>query len=1307
MHRAPSLVSLVVAALTLVPLSRADVEPHPSMLRWPDVSATHICFVYANDLWMVPREGGVATPLASPQGMESFPRFSPDGSAIAFVGNYEGNTDLYTLAITPTGAAGNAIRATYHPGGETLCDWTSDGGLLYLTNAYAGLARQSQLFLTSPAGGMPEKLPVPYAGFGAISPDGRTLAYTLHSTDTRTWKRYRGGMSTDVWLFDLKDKTSKKITDWEGTDTIPMWIPGDNATAYFLSDCGPEHRLNIWAYDVATGAKRQITNHTSFDVRWPSPGPGADAKGEFVYQLGAELRLLSLGSGQDRAIKVAIPGDRPSLRERLVDVAPRISGASISPGAKRVAIEARGDLWSAPAKEGAISNLTRTNGVYERDPAWSPDGRWIAYFSDESGEYELWIRPSGAKPPEKKEESKKDDAKKDDGKKDAPPAPADEAKQDEASKPGSVKADAPKAAPDAPRKLTDLGPGFRFNPVWSPDSKRICFVDRSGGIFMTDVAAAVTTRVDTDPNSGQQPVAWSHDSAWLAYSRSDDHNNNECIWLYNVATGDRHRVTDPSFYSTSPAFDAKGDWLSFASIREFSAPVYSDLDTTFVYNNSMRLYMTPLRADVKNPWLPKNDEENIREEKKSDKKDDKASKDTDKKDDAKKETPALADPISGTWEGTTMAPVNNGQPVAVPFVLKISLNADGSLSGNISSAMGTASLRTGSFDKADNSFTVTISMGEADVTLTGTVRNDEANGTWTTGNASGDWTAKRTSKPGAQPEGEKKPDEAKGDDAKADDKKTDEKKTIKIDIEGFERRALTIPVAPGRFSNLRYTEDGKLLYVRSGSRGSGEGASIKIFDPNADERDEKTVLAGAGGFELAADRKKILVARGSTITILDPAAGGGKSQTVPTAGMTTRVTPREEWAQILHDAYRLFRDYFYEPTMHGVDWKGVYEHYRTLLPDCATREDVNWVIAEMISELNIGHAYVTAPGDVERGRTLGVGLLGCDFELARVEHDGKNVAAYRIARIIEGGDADADARGPLSQPGVDVKAGDFLLAVDGIELDTSLDPYAAFIDRAGRTVVLSVSDKPVLDGTERQIVVTTIASESNLRFRAWIDAKRRYVHEKSGGKVGYVYVPNTGVDGQNELFRQFNSERGRAALIIDERWNGGGQIPTRFIELLNRPALNYWAVRDGKDWTWPPDAHNGPKCMLINGLAGSGGDMFPALFRQMKIGPLIGTRTWGGLVGISGNPGLIDGGALAVPTFGYYETDGTWGIEGHGVDPDVELIDDPALMQNGGDPQLDRAVSMMLEAVTKNPYTPPKRPPSPNRAGMGLDPKDK
>jgi tricorn protease len=326
-------------------------------------------------------------------------------------------------------------------------------------------------------------------------------------------------------------------------------------------------------------------------------------------------------------------------------------------------------------------------------------------------------------------------------------------------------------------------------------------------------------------------------------------------------------------------------------------------------------------------------------------------------------------------------------------------------------------------------------------------------------------------------------------------------------------------------------------------------------------------------------------------------------------------------------------------------------------------------------------------------------MLGCDFEL--------DSGAYRVSRIVEGADWDADARGPLSQPGVDIDKGDYLLAVNGAAIDATKSPWAAFQAMAGDTVTLTVNAKPTLDGDEREVVVKLQFSENGLRYRAWIEKNRRYVDEQSGGKVGYIYVPDTGTNGQNDLFRQFYGQSNKPALIIDERWNGGGQIPDRFVELLNRPVRNYWAVRDGQDWSWPPNANFGAKCMLINGLAGSGGDCFPHYFRQSGVGKLIGTRTWGGLVGISGNPGLIDGGYTSAPTFAFYESDGTWGIEGHGVDPDIEVVDDPALMVGGKDPQLDRAIALMLEEASASPYQAPSRPQYPDRSGMGILEKDK
>jgi tricorn protease-like protein/C-terminal processing protease CtpA/Prc len=1267
-----ALIASAALAFAGAPATRPpDIQPHAMMLRYPAVSADAICFSYANDLWLVPRTGGVAMPLASPPGQETFPHFSPDGKTIAFVGNYDGNRDIYTMPLD----GGIPTRVTHHPAAESLCGWTSDGKLLFLSNGFVGLPRQSQLFTVAPTGGMPQRVPVPYAGFGSISDDGKWLAYTLHSTDTRTWKRYRGGMATDVWLFNLADHTSKKITDWEGTDTLPMW---HGTNVYYLSDdvpttpAGAAHRLNIWSYDTKTSKRERITAFGDDDVKWPSMGPGKNGQGEIVFQLGARIHLLDLATKQTTAVDVTIPGAHPTIRPRTVDESKQITGADISPSGKRVVLAARGDLWTAPAKEGFVRALTRTDGVAERDPAWSPDGKWIAYFCDAApdNEYDLWVRSA-------------------DGKSDP-----------------------------APRKLTNLGPGFRYNPVWSPDSKLIAFTDKAGGLFLCTVESGQVKQIDTDPVANQVDCSWSQDSGWLAYARADEGNEQGAIWLYNAKTGDKTRLTSSFFGCGSPTFDRKGDFLYFSSNRTFQAPIYADLDQSWVYTGTDTLLMVPLRADVKNPFLPKNDDENDKkdadekkdgEKKDGDKKDDKDKKDgsdkpadkgdkhDEKKNDKPKDDAQADDGISGTWEGRATGGGGDFPPGGLPFTLHLKRGGDGALSGTLTSGMGNGPVTGGTFDIASGALSLTIQIGDAAATLVGTVKAGEVSGTWQHGEGKGDWTAKRTASDGGGGGGGGDKDEEKKE------AKKEKPKDVLIDLEGFESRAMPLPIPAGNFGRLAVSDDNKLIYVRHAARGAGGEPGIKIFDPKDDTHEEKTVTSGAGGFDISADGKKLLVRKGGGFTVMEASAGGGKSTTVPTAGMTATIDPRAEWRQIFTDTWRIERDFFYEPTMHGVNWPAMRDHYGKMVEDCVTREDLAYVQGEMISELNIGHAYVTSPGDVEQQPTIPVGMLGCDYTLEQTDL-GK---AYQIATIYTGAPWDSDARGPLSQPGVDVHTGDYLLAVNGQPIDTAQDPWAAFQGAADRPTLITVSKKPTLDAEARDVVVKPVPSEATLRYRAWIEHNRKYVEDKSGGQVGYIYVPSTGLDGQTDLYRQFLGQRDKAALIIDERWNSGGQIPTRFIELLNRPVTNYWAKRDGKDGTWPPDSHQGPKCMLINGLAGSGGDMFPWLFHHDKLGALIGMRTWGGLVGISGNPGLVDGGAISAPTFGFYKTNGTWGVEGHGVDPDIEVVDDPAKMWNGGDPQLDTALDLMAHEIKEHGYTPPKRPASPDRSGMGSRPEDR
>ncbi|MHC4910699.1 MAG: PDZ domain-containing protein, partial [Planctomycetota bacterium] len=596
-----------------------------------------------------------------------------------------------------------------------------------------------------------------------------------------------------------------------------------------------------------------------------------------------------------------------------------------------------------------------------------------------------------------------------------------------------------------------------------------------------------------------------------------------------------------------------------------------------------------------------------------------------------------------------------------------------------------ATIASGSYDPDSGALNIVVE-GEDTWDLTATLKNGSIEGS-ATGRGQGITLALSGSRSMSMAEAEKS---GKGGKGKA-------RETVEIAWDGFEERAVQIPVSPGDFGIMGVNEKNALIYARMPETFGGQ-ASIKIFALDDEKREEKNVASGTGLFTISADGKKMLIVRDRSGSI-QKAGAGGTGKPVPTAGMMARLDPREEWRQVFTDAWRIERDYFYDPNMHGVNWDDVRRRYAAMLDDCVTREDVGFVIREMIAELNVGHAYYgPGPEENEQPRRP-VGMLGADYE--RVD------GAYRIRRIIEGAPWDSDARGPLSQPGVDVAEGDYLLAVNGVPVDATRSPWAAFEGLAGRPIHITVSEKPTLDDEARDILVEPLRSESDLRYRAWIERNRSYVAEQSDGKLGYIYVPNTGINGQNDLYRQYLGQLQKKGLIIDERWNGGGQIPTRFIELLNRPITNYWARRDGRDWPWPPDAHQGPKCMLINGEAGSGGDAFPAYFRQAGLGKLIGTRTWGGLVGLSGNPRMIDGSIVTAPTFAFYESDGTWGIEGHGVEPDIEVLDDPAKMVGGKDPQLDAAITHMLDEVKKNGYHPPKRPSYPDRSGMGVTKADR
>ncbi|MCC6574174.1 MAG: PD40 domain-containing protein [Planctomycetes bacterium] len=1121
--RLVSAVALIsLAAVSTLNVGAQDAPPKPTenpevanarMLRFPDVSATHICFVYAGDIWIVAKTGGAATRLSTAAGEEYKPKFSPDGKRIAFSGNYDGNVDIYVLPIE----GGIAQRVTHHPGSDLLVDWTPDGkSLLFSSSATSPTGRYSELFTVSDKGGLPKKLPMPWGDNGSFSPDGNTIAYTPWSLDFRTWKRYRGGMSARIWKFDLKSLDAAEISTGKASYGSPMWS-GD--CIYYICDDNECARNNLVCYDNKTGKAQHITNFTDFDVRFASLGPA-----DIVFEHGSRIELLDLKSHKTRAVDISVVTDGSTLRPRTVDVSKAVANSTVSPGGERAGFEARGDIFTVPAEHGVTRNITRTPGIAERYPAWSPDGKTMAYFTDRGGEYELATQP---------------------------------------------------AEGGAETIHTKLGGGFKYTPQWSPDCRKLAFIDQTMRIRMHDLDSGKTHEVDKELWSYHGDlerfrVTWSADSRWMAYSRGQQ-NQHDAVYIFDTTEKTSRKVTSAYYSDSEPSFDPAGNYLYFLSNRNYE-PIYSDVDNTWIYTNSTQIVAVPLRKDVKSPLATRND-------------------------DVKKE---------------------------------------------------------------------------------------------------------------------EKKEERKPDDPKAEKPKV---KPVGIDFDDFERRIVELPVVSGRYAQLQAVE-GKVLYLKRPRTGSADKNNA-LVSYDLDDREEQTLEESCNSFQVSGNGRQMLVENKGAWTIRgfgggwggggNMGRGGGmgggsrggnrpmpneeegpkkEKKTLSLADMQLTVDPVAEWKQIFADAWRIERDYFYDPGMHGVNWPKIREQYGAMLGQCVTRWDVNYLIGEMIGEINASHTYRWG-GDEESAKSLSVGMLGCDYSLEN--------GRYRISRIYDGAPWDSEVRSPLREPGLNVEQGGYLIAVNGVEIDVSKDPWAAFQGLGGKTVALKINNKPTMDGA-REVFVTTMANEGRLRYLSAVEATRARVEKASNGDIGYVYVPDTGRRGQNELVRQMRAQYTKKALIIDERWNGGGQLPDRFVEMLNRPILNYWGVRDGADWQTPGIAHNGPKAMLINGRAGSGGDAFPYYFKAAGVGKLIGTRTWGGLIGYTGVPSLIDGGTVIAPTFGIYNTKGEWIIEGYGVDPDIEVIADPGKIAKGADPELDRAIEELKKDLAANPPVVPKKPAYPDRS---------
>lgn len=1086
--------SLVAAAIPVDVHAQAS-NSGTRLLRTPTVSATQIAFSYAQNIWTVPRAGGIARRITSFQGQTSNPHFSPDGRLIAFSGEYAGNLDVYVVPAE----GGEPKRLTWHPGGDLVQGWTPDGKSIVFSSTRATWTPSgAPRFWTVPAeGGVEQAMALPRGFQGKISPDGSKIAYRMNNSWDDERRNYRGGQNRPIWIVDLAtyDLVSPPWTD--SKDIEPVWV--DNSV-YFISD--RDGVQNLWAYDVASKKLSQVTKFRDFDVKTMDSGSGA-----VVFEQAGYIHELDPKSGKEHIVPITVNGDFPWMMPRWEDVGNRITNIEISPTGKRVLVEARGEIFTIPVDKGDVRNLTNSSGSAERDPAWSPDGKFISYFSDRSGEYRLYVEAQDGLTP--------------------------------------------------PREIVLDKPTHYYTASWSPDSKKLLFTDTDLKVWVLDVASGTAKVVGNDPwmvPSRTLNPTWSPDSKWVAYAsrlRSMYH----AIFVSNVETGESKQVTDGLADAVWPVWDASGKYLWFLASTDFGLKSQWLDMTSYDHDENFGLYLAVLKKGDPSPLLPESDED----------------------------------------KGIGAAPAKGG-------------------------------------------------------------RNGDAPA-------------------GDQPAGEKKGSTVE----------------VRIDFDGLGQRIISIPGVPERqYSNLASGADGTVFYLEAGRGGAGPFGGNDLIRYKLSDRKAAPFVSGVASFTVSADGKKLVYRAaggqgfpgGRPTTPQLAVVDADKAPPQPGSGrlnfsLRMYLDPKEEFRQIFNEGWRNQRDYLYVENMHGTDWVKDKQMYGAMLPYVMHRADLNYLLDMMGAEIAIGHSYVRG-GDMPDVPQVQGGLLGADFAIEN--------GRYRVARIYDNENWNPDLRSPLAVPGVNVNTGDYILAINGTELKAPDNIYRLLDGTANRQVTLTVNDKPSMDGA-RTVTVVPVANEQGLRTRAWVEYNRRLVEKLSDGQLAYVYLPNTGQPGYTSFNRYYFAQQDKKGAIIDERFNGGGSAADYIIDVLQRDFDGYFnnVAGDRYPFTSPSAGIWGPKVMIINEMAGSGGDLMPYMFRYRKIGLLVGKRTWGGLVHTADTPPFIDGGSMIAPRGGFFSRDNKWAVENEGVAPDIDVENWPKDVIAGRDPQLERAVQEALRMLKEKP----------------------
>ena len=1063
----------------------------PLLMQQPTVNATRIVFASAGYLWSVDRAGGAALKLTSGPGVASNPKFSPDGRWIAFTGRYNGNPNVYVMPAE----GGQPRQLTYSSGSDLVEGWSPDGkNILFESLRDSFSDRYRQIYTVSFDGGFASALPLPMGYQASYSPDGTHLAYTPLPREIffgggdsfvhTYWAHYHGGLASPIWIADMADSSVVKVPHESASDFNPMWVGNK---IYFLS--ARTEPISLYVYDLSTKSVSRVLPNSGTDMMSASAGFGA-----IVYEQFGSLHLYDLATGREHQVPVTITGDFPEVRPHFEKIADHVMNSGISPTGARAVFEAHGEILTVPAENGSIRNITNSPGVADRSPAWSPDGKSIAYFSDESGAYALHIKDQGG---------------------------------------------------NAPAVSISLGtPSSYFSQLtWSPDSRKVAYIDKRLNVWYLDLNHPVPVKIDTDTffnfSPGLDP-AWSPDSRWIVYTKLLK-NRMRAVFVYSIETGKPSMITDGLSDTGHAVFDKSGKYLFFtASTNAGPGSFLLDMssDTSQVTRS---VYIAVLRKDLPSPLAPKTDEENIAEA-------------------AKADAAAKA--------------------------------------------------------------------------------------------------------PAAEP-------------------KKDEAAPVQIDLDHISQRILSLPIPAANYSDLQAGKPGEIFLLQE----KPSHGSFKLSKFNLASRQTMPLLDGIEAASISFNGEKFLYQQGKKWGIASTAAAvkAGEGVLNMDAMQVWRV-PREEWKQMYNEAWRLERDYFYASNYAGLNLDAAEKEYSHYLPGIASREDLNYLFREMLGKLSTGHTFVGG-GDVPDLPVTSVGLLGADYSVEN--------GRYRFRTIYSGENWNPELKAPLTEPGIAVKEGDYLLAVNGRELHGTDNIYSFFLNTAGEQVVLKVGPDPNGSGPH-EVTVVPIASETALRGRNWIYSNLRKVEQLSGGRIAYVYLPNTAQAGYTSFNRYFFAQVGKQGVIIDDRYNSGGQAADYIIQYLQRKLWNYWYTPNGEVMTEPGEAIFGPKAMLINQYAGSGGDLIPWFFHHNDVGALVGERTWGGEVGITGYPPLIDGGLVTAPSIAFFSTEGRWGIENEGVAPDVEVPIDPSIWRQGRDQQLEKAVQVILDQLNAHPPPTPTVPPFPN-----------